>query len=598
MAAAPASFSRLHFAYRYIRRIFRDQGMIVRDRFRGLFPKYFLALFLAVALPLVINGSIEAWFGYRDQRARLDQLLGVQATSAAAEIHNFISDIASQLGWLVQLPWTDEADEGRRTDALRLFRQAPAVVSLTLIDNNGLERLYVSRVGLNRIESRIDRSAEPALVGAHARQVWFSDVSYNRGSEPYLTIALVGNRSAVGAVIAEVNLKLIWDVVSAIKVGETGLAFVLDRPGRLIAHPDISLVLRGLEETTSQPFRTIRDAIGPGAGFATGRDGQGRPVAASAAPVTGPDWTVVVAQPLSEAYAPIYAALRRTTVLLAGSTVFAGLLAYAFAHRMTEPIRLLEEGTERIGAGSFEHRISIQTGDEFQRLASSFNRMAGELALAQQHQERIAKLKRFLAPQVADLVDRAGDDSVLDGRRTDVVVVFCDLRGFTAFSAGVAPEEVMSVLSEYYEVLGRVIARFEATLISFSGDGLMVLVNAPVPVEEPALRAVDLATEMQKRVQGLIGGWRSRGYQVGFGIGLASGSATVGRIGYEDRLDYTAIGSVVNLAARLCASAADREILMDAGTAASVRGKRSLEDIGSRQIKGFDDAIPVFGISF
>ncbi|WP_338828685.1 cache domain-containing protein [Bradyrhizobium sp. 27S5] len=572
--------------------------MIVRDRFRGLFPKYFLVLFLAVAFPIAINGSIEAWFGYRDQRARLDQLLGVQATSAAAEIHNFISDIASQLGWLVQLPWTDELDEQRRTDTLRLFRQAPAIVSLTLIDNNGLERLYVSRVGLNRIESRTDRSNDPAVIGAHARQVWFSDVSYHRGSEPYLTVALVGNRTAVGAAIAEVNLKLIWDVVSAIKVGETGLAFVLDRQGRLIAHPDISLVLRGMEERTSQPFRTIRDAIGPGAGFATSRDAQGRQVAASAAPVAGPDWTVVVAQPLSEAYAPIYAALRRTAVLLAGSTLFAGLLAYAFAHRMTEPIKLLEEGTERIGAGSFEHRISIQTGDEFQRLANSFNRMAAELALAQQHQERIAKLKRFLAPQVADLVDRAGDDSVLDGRRTDVVVVFCDLRGFTAFSAGVAPEEVMSVLSEYYEVLGRVIAQFEATLISFSGDGLMVLVNAPVAVEQPALRAVDLAIEMQKRVQGLIAGWRSRGYHVGFGVGLAGGPATVGRIGYEDRLDYTAIGSVVNLAARLCASAADREILVDAEIAASVRGKRAVQEIGNRQIKGFDEAVPVSEISF
>ena len=125
----------------------------------------------------------------------------------------------------------------------------------------------------------------------------------------------------------------------------------------------------------------------------------------------------------------------------------------------------------------------------------------------------------------------------------------------------------------------------------------MVLVNAPVPVEEPALKAVDLAIEMQKRVQGLIGGWRSQGYNVGFGVGLASGPATVGRIGYDDRLDYTAIGSVVNLAARLCASAADREILMDAGTAASVRDKRALEDIGNRQIKGFDEAIPVFGIS-
>ncbi len=572
--------------------------MIVRERFSGLFQKYLLVLFLAVAIPLAINGVIEAWLGYRDQRARLDQLLGVQATSAAAEIHDFIYGITSQLGWLVQLSWSEEPDERRRTDALRLFRQAPAIVSLTLLDNGGLERLYVSRIDLNRTESRADRSADPALIGAQSSQIWFSDVSYNRGSEPHITVAVVGNRPSAGAVIAEVNLKLIWEVISAIKVGNSGFAFVLDRPGRLIAHPDISLVLRGAEEATSRPFNTIRDAIGPaGAGFATSQDEHGHAVAAAAAPVAGSDWTVVVQQPLSEAYAPIYSALWRTATLLAVSTIFAALLAYALAHRMTEPIRVLEEGTEKIGAGSFDHRISIQTGDEFQRLANSFNKMAAGLALAQQHQERIAKLRRFLAPQVADLIDRAGDDSVLDGRRTDVVVVFCDLRGFTAFSAGVSPEEVMGLLSEYYEALGRVIAQFAATLISFSGDGLMVLVNAPVPVEEPALRAVDLAVAMQESVQELIADWRSRGYQVGFGVGLASGPATVGRIGYEDRFDYTAIGNVVNLAARLCASAADREILIDAEVAESVRGKRTLEELGDREIRGFDDAIPVFRIS-
>ena len=572
--------------------------MIARERFFGLFQKYLLVLFLAVAIPLAINGVIEAWLGYRDQRARLDQLLGVQATSAAVEIRDFIYGITNQLGWLVQLSWSDGPDERRRTDALRLLRQAPAIVSLTLLDNGGLERLYVSRIDLNRIESRTDRSADPAVVGARSDQIWFSDVSYNRGSEPHLTVAVVGNRPSVGAVVAEVNLKLIWDVISAIKVGKSGFAFVLDRPGRLIAHPDISLVLRGAEEATAKPFRTIRAAIGSaGAGLATSRDVHGQAVAVGAAQVTGLDWTVVVEQPLSEAYAPIYAALWRTAVLLAVGTIFAALLAYALAHRMTEPIRVLEEGTERIGAGFFDHRISIQTGDEFQRLANSFNKMAAELALAQQHQERIAKLKRFLAPQVADLIDRAGDDSVLDGRRTEVVVVFCDLRGFTAFSAGVAPEEVMSLLSEYYEGLGRVITQFAATLISFSGDGLMVLVNAPVPVERPALRAVDLAVAMQKSVQELIAGWRSKGYQVGFGVGLASGSATVGRIGYENRFDYTAIGSVVNLAARLCASAADREILMDAEVAECVRSKYSLERLGDRQIKGFDEAIPVFGIS-
>jgi adenylate cyclase len=570
--------------------------MIVRERFRGLFQKYLLALFMAVAIPLVINGAIEAWLGYRDQRARLEQLLGVQATFAAAEIHDFIFGITNQLGWLVQLSWTDEPDERRRTDALRAFRLAPAIASLTLLDNKGLERLYVSRIGLNRIESRTDRSTDSALVGARANQIWFGDVSYHRGSEPHLTVAIVGNRPSVGAVIAEVNLKLIWDVISAIKVGKMGHAFLLDRPGRLIAHPDMSLVLRGAEEATSKPFRSIRDAIGSGGGLATSRDVHGHWVVASAAPVSGPDWTVVLEQPLSEAYAPIYEALWRTASLIVVGTMFAGLLAYALADRMTKPIRLLEVGTERIGAGFLDHRISIETGDELQSLANSFNRMAAELAVAQEQRERIAKLKRFLAPQVADLVDRTGDDSLLDGRRTEVVVVFCDLRGFTAFSAGVEPEAVMSVLSEYYEALGKGITQFAATLVSFSGDGLMVLVNAPVPVEEPALQAVDLAVAMQKSVQDLIAGWRSQGYHVGFGVGLASGSATVGRIGYENRPDYTAIGSVVNLAARLCASAADREILMNAEVARCVGAKRPLENLGCRQIRGFDEAVPVFRV--
>ena len=175
------------------------------------------------------------------------------------------------------------------------------------------------------------------------------------------------------------------------------------------------------------------------------------------------------------------------------------------------------------------------------------------------------------------------------------VAVFCDLRGFTAFSARAAPEEVMSVLAEYYEALGSIITKYAATLTSFSGDGLMVLVNAPVPVEEPALRAVDLAVEMQRSVQELIIGWRARGHRIGFGVGLAMGPATVGRIGYESRFDYTAIGSVVNLAARLCASAADEEILTDEKVAEAVKGRRTLTPLGPRSIKGYDEELPVFG---
>lgn len=573
--------------------------MIVRDRLSGLFRKYFLILFVAVSAPVAISGLVEAWFSYWDQRARLDQLLGVQAASAASEIHDFIFGIADQLGWLVQTPWTNQPDEGRKTDALRLFRQAPAVVSLTLLDNNFKERLHVARIGLNRIDSQIDRSDDPLVKTAQSNRIAFSAISLNRGSEPYMTIAVIGNRRAVGGIIAEVNLKLIWNVIAAIKVGNTGHAFVLDRAGWLIAHPDISLVLRGAEEATSRPFRAIRDKINnAGPSLATGVDLRGDAVAAVAAKVAGPDWTVVVQQPLSEAFAPIYRAFWRTMSLLLIGTLFAGLLAYLLARKMTSPIRTLEEGTKRIGSGDFDYRISIQTGDEFQRLANAFNQMSSQLTLAQQHQQQIERLKRFFAPQIADLIDKSGDDSVLDGRRTEVVVIFCDLRGFTAFSAEAAPEEVIQVLSDYYEAVGRVITQHEATLINFTGDGLMVLVNAPVAVSEPELKALDISIEMQNTVQLLINDWRICGFNIGFGVGLASGPATVGRIGYQDRFDYTAIGSVVNLASRLCASAADGEILLNAELAEAIGCRRAISARGNRRLKGFGDAVPVFSVAF
>src|SRR5215213_11924651 len=237
-----------------------------RIRPRGLFQKYFLVLFLAVVVPLSASGLSDAWFGYRDQRTRLTQLLGVEARSAASKIDGFLDGITAQLGWLVQLPWTEEADERRRIDALRLLRQVPAIVSLTLVDGSGRERLFVSRIGLNRVETRTDRSAEPAVQGVRSARTWFGDVSYYRGSEPYLTVAIAGNRPSVGVVVAEVNLKLIWDVISAIRVGGSGHAFVLDGPSRLIAHPDISLVLRGSDAATLKPFQAIRTAVAAAGG--------------------------------------------------------------------------------------------------------------------------------------------------------------------------------------------------------------------------------------------------------------------------------------------------------------------------------------------
>lgn len=563
----------------------------------SLFRKYFLALFAAVAVPLVIAGGSEAWFGYRDQRASLNDLLNAEARLAAVKIQDFIEGIREQLGWTVQLAWSEDSDDRRRLDALRLLRLAPAVVSLSLADAAGKERVFVSRIGLNRIESGQDQSANPAVIGARSEKVWYGPVRFQDGSEPFMMIGVAGNRSAVGVAVAEINLKFTWEVISGIRVGRTGEAFVLDGPGRLVAHPDISLVLRA-DEAEQQPLKNLRAAIlaRPGEA-ATGQELSGKTVLAAMAQVSGANWSVIVKQPLDEAFGPIYDALWRTGALLIAGVVLALMLAYWLTQRMVEPIRLLEDGVARIGAGQFDHRIALSTNDEFERLASRFNEMAGELSVSQERSERINRLKRFLAPQIAELVERTGDDQLLEGRRVEVVVVFCDLRNFTAFSANAEPENVLSVLREYYDVLERVVSAHEATLVSFSGDGAMVLVNAPVSVSTPALRAVNMAQDMQMAVQKLLVGWRKMDSRLGFGVGLAMGPATVGRIGTEGRLHYNAIGNVANLASRLCSSAANSQILIDRTAADAVGSSVPLVELDARTLKGFDQPVPVFSVS-
>ena len=307
-------------------------------------------------------------------------------------------------------------------------------------------------------------------------------------------------------------------------------------------------------------------------------------------------WTVIAQQPVSEAFASIRAALWRSLVLIAIGACFAFAPAYWLAYRMSGPIRQLEDGVERIGAGQFDHRIMISSGDELEQLANRFNEMAEELAISKEKSERINRLKRFLAPQVAELVEQS-DERLLDGRRREVVAIFGDLRGFTAFSARAEPDVIMSVLAEYYEALGAVITRHEATLTGFGGDGVMVLVNAPVACENPALRGLRLAIDMQAAVQSLVVGWHAKGHAIGFGVGIAMGPAIVGTIGYEGRIDYTAIGSVVNLASRLCSSANDAQILVDPVVAEGVKDSIALESLGERPIKGYAHPLRTFVVA-
>ena len=548
-------------------------------------------------MPLLANGASEAWFGYRDQRDTLTQRLHAEARSAAGKIQGFLDDVTDQLQWTVQLPWREGTDERHRFDVLRLLRQVPAIVDVTLVDGQGIERLHVSRVDPDIVNSGTDRSHDQAVVGARSGRIWYGPVTLYEGSEPHVMVAVAGAREINGIAIAAINLKLIWDVISAIHIGKSGDAFVLDSSGRLVAHPDISLVLRGDDDPAAARLKQLQQAAIEGGGeTAEGIDAEHRAVIAAMAPIPGPDWMAVVEQPAAEALTPIREALWRTGLLLLVGTLFAATLAYFMARRMAGPIALLEKGAEEIGAGHFDHKIEISTGDELQGLAHRFNDMAIELALSQERSERIARLRRFLSPQVAELVEGSDQEALLDSHRAEVAVIFCDLRGFTSFSSAAEPDQVMGLLQEYYEALGAIITRYEATLTCFLGDGLMLLLNAPVRCQEPALRGVRMAVEMQASVQSLIVGWRARGHLVGFGVGLAKGPATVGRIGYEGRSDYTAIGNVVNLAQRICAAAEDGQILIDSTVAEEVGNAFALSPLGIRPLRGFDEAVPVFSV--
>ena len=211
--------------------------------------------------------------------------------------------------------------------------------------------------------------------------------------------------------------------------------------------------------------------------------------------------------------------------------------------------------------------------------------------------ERANRLKRFLPPQVADLVQASPTMEALESHRREITVVFCDLRGFTAFAEVAEPEEVMAVLKEYHSALGELIHEFEGTLERFVGDGLLVLFNDPIPCSDPCLRAGRMAAAMRARLAELAGRWRASGHSLGFGVGIAHGYATLGTIGFEGRSDYSAIGTVVNLAARLCAEAGDGHILVDSKVRAAIERAATLEPAGDLVLKGLHRVVPAFHLN-
>jgi signal transduction histidine kinase/HAMP domain-containing protein len=359
---------------------------------------------------LLTSGLVEIYFSYREHRTALARVEQEKALAAASLIEQFVKEIERQVVFLARFPWSTRAmSPGQRRFEYRMaLSRTRAITELGYLDASGHEQLRVSRFVMDAIGSEVDWSRDPKFLETRSGRTYFSPVYFRMESEPYMTVAVAGADGRV--VFAEVNLKLMWETVSDIRVGTAGYAYVVDSDGRLIAHPDISLVLqktdlsdlphvRAAESALRQPAEDQDDVV-------ISRDLHGREILTSRASVAPLGWMVFVEQPIEETFAPLRTAITRSAAVLLLGICVALLASISMARRMVAPIRRLQEGAARVGKGELAHRIDIHTGDEVEALAQEFNRTAARLQesygiLENSVEERTRDLSQALERQAA-----------------------------------------------------------------------------------------------------------------------------------------------------------------------------------------------------
>jgi signal transduction histidine kinase len=380
-----------------------------RTRRSRLFRKYFALILALVSGALLASGAIGVYFSYQENKAALAGLQHEKAVAAAARIGQFMRQIERQLGFAALPQLGVKGLEQRHLEFIKLLRLVPAVTDVVQLDASGRERLSVSRLEMDAIGSGRDRSREPAFREARVGEVWFGPLYFRQQSEPYMTIAV---RSDQQLTEARVNLKFIWDVITRIKVGNKGKAYVVNARGDLVADPDIGRVLR---KTNLSSLAQVKAAFSAteDAPAMIARDREGVEVLSAFAPIDPPGWTVFVEQPVSEVYATLNASILRTAALLLAGLVLSALVALALARGMVRPIRRLEEGTRKIGAGDLGQQIDVHTGDELEALAGQFNQMTERL------RESYADLEQKVEARTRELADKSRQLEIADRHKSE-----------------------------------------------------------------------------------------------------------------------------------------------------------------------------------
>lgn len=353
-----------------------------------------------MGLVLLLGGTAGLYSSWQDARQYVQALQQEKAGGAAQRIQGFVTDIERQLAWtqagLGQLD--DATTEARRVELLKLLRQAPAITDARWLDSAGIERLRVSRIAVDDSQTDRDRSREPEFTESRNGRIHRGPVVFRDDTEPYMSIAS-GSAGNAGTLLVDVNLKFVRDVVSTLRTGRTGVAYVVDSQGALIAHPDLTLVL---QKTLLGGLAQVREALDNArSGLASSTMAvnlAGEPVIATSAPIPGPGWLVIIEAHRDEVFAALYQRAYWLIGLLLLALVFAALAGTYMARRLTRPIQTLQASAERIGAGDLSHRVHLQTGDELEQLGQRLNQMAENLAsIYATLENRVADRTRSLA---------------------------------------------------------------------------------------------------------------------------------------------------------------------------------------------------------
>jgi signal transduction histidine kinase/HAMP domain-containing protein len=457
--------------------------------FQGSLGRKYAVYFVSVVgVALVTMGLVQLYFTYRENQQAVLSLQREKAAFAASRIEAYVREIEHQLGWM-RFPRAENAGSDQmRLEYLKLLRQVPAITDVSYVDAKARERVKVSRLTVDVVDDQKDYSRDPRFLGARKAETWFGPVTFRKGTEPYMAMAVAD--SAGGVTMADVNLKFIWEVISRITVGQKGNAYVVDSAGRLIAHPDITFVLRQQDLSGLKQVALARaNADEPVAALATGPTGEQVLTAHSAIPSLG--WFVFVEQPVKEAMEPLYAAVGRTAMLLALGLVLAVLSSIYLARRMVRPILEIGEGTSVLAAGDLAYRMEVKTGDELEGLAHRVNDLAANL------QDLYGNLERKVDQRTAELTESLRYQTAV----SDV------LRQLSQF-----PSDVEPVLRALMQSASRLLGSDAAAVLTFDGHAIQLAATLgwPAPALEEAQRVFPTELRSVLPLRGLLrcGGWK------------------------------------------------------------------------------------------